>query len=133
MLLMKKDGPKWREHLPKTQSFSNLMLHGATYVKSSDKDSETSAPTGAENEKAVEPSDMKTSRGCEKSEFESEESEKALKQQQNTNDVEGKEDTEKSKEKFKKSKDLGNKSVQKVSKSWQEIVLMSTRCRSWLK
>ena len=92
------------------------MLHEASYVKISDKDSETSTPTTVQNEQAVEPTDAKASKS-----FESEESERGLREQRNENDMNRKEDIQKSKEKFKRIKDLGNQCVQKVSKSLQEI------------
>jgi len=115
-LLMKRDGPGWRDHLPKSESFSNLMKL-ANYVPNSEKneivDTEREEDTKATNMETEERQNADDS----KEQSKNNESEK---------EIETEEDIEKNKEKFRKTKELGNKHVQ--NKEFKDAITCYSEC-----
>ena len=109
---MKRDGPKWREHLPKSESSSNLLQYEARNSKYSRNEQSMSKRTNVEEGKNVNTADVKNEERREQ-----EESRNGSQGQKTGSDVKTTERTiEQDKERFRRTKELGNKHVQKVSK-----------------
>ena len=103
---MQRDGPKWREHLPKSESYSNLMQFETRYLENAVKNKPSNNGRQSEDEEVGAQIDGIMEGGM-KNSVDEKPTEKEMK------DKENKEKDEK--EKFQMIKDSGNKYVQKVS------------------